>query len=116
MVGNLLAEFESNIKIKLYIQSKAKRYLAAVDKKSRPLIQAQLLQTPWTAFFGAVAILEGLVLAWGAQRFYKVWSRLYAYVTAIRLPWQAKAEVEDEVEVQPKQVRHRQAAIDARNE
>ena len=78
----------------------------------------KLLQTSWTAFFGAVAILEGLVIGWGAQHFYQVWSRLYAYVTAIRLPWQARREVEAEAkaEVQPKRGRHRQAAIDARNE
>ena len=63
-------------------------------------------------------MLEGLVLAWGAQRFYKAWSRLYFYVTAIRLPWQARSEVEDEAEatpVAPKRNRQ-QAAIDARNE
>ena len=77
----------------------------------------KLLQTSWTAFFGAVAILEGLVIGWGAQHFYQVWSRLYAYVTAIRLPWQARREVEiEEDEVQPKRARHRQAAIDARND
>ena len=77
----------------------------------------KLLQTPWTAFFGAMSVLEGLVLAWGAQRFYKVWSRLYRFVVAIRLPCQARTEVEAEVEVtRPKRVRHRQAAIDARNE
>ena len=66
-----------------------------------------------------MAILEGLVLAWGAQHFYQVWSRLYRFVVAIRLPWQARAEVEVEAEVEvtrPKRVRHRQAAIDARNE
>ena len=72
---------------------------------------------PWTAFFGAVAILEGLVIGWGAQHFYQVWSRMYRFVVAIRLPWQARAEVQAEVEVtRPKRVRHRQAAIDARNE
>ena len=68
-------------------------------------------------------MLEGLVLAWGAQRFYKVWSRLYCFVMTVRLPWQAKNEVEAtdgieanaEVEVQPKRSRPRQAAIDARN-
>ena len=76
----------------------------------------KLLQTSWTAFFGAVAILEGLVIGWGAQRFYQVWSRLYAYVSAIRLPWQPKIEVEAEEVTRPKRVRHRQAAIDARNE
>ena len=79
----------------------------------------KLLQTSWTAIFGSVAFLEALVLAWGAQKFYQVWSRLYSFVTAIRLPWQVKTEVEGEVEVQvqPKRAsRHRQAAIDARNE
>ena len=81
----------------------------------------KLLQMPWTAFFGAAAILEGLVIAWGAQRFYQAWSRLYGFVT-VRLPWQSKTEeveVEDnEVEpasVAPKRAR-RQPAIDARNE
>ena len=75
------------------------------------------MQTSWTAFFGAVAALEGIVLAWGAQKFYKVWTRLFAAIVAIRLPWQARTEVEGEVEVtRPKRVRHRQAAIDARNE
>ena len=64
-----------------------------------------------------MAALEAIVLAWGAQRFYQVWSRLYRFVVAIRLPWQARTEVEAEVEVtRPKRVRHRQAAIDARNE
>jgi len=68
-----------------------------------------------------VAILEGLVLAWGAQRFYKAWSRLYNVVVAIRLPWQAGngAKVDDDaapVEAPPKRGRHQQAAIDARNE
>ena len=77
----------------------------------------KFLQTSWTAIFGAVAALEGIVLAWGAQKFYQAWTRLYAYVTAIRLPWQARREVEiEEDEVQPKRVRHRQAALDARNE
>ena len=65
-----------------------------------------------------MAALEAIVLAWGAQRFYQVWSRLYRFVVAIRLPWQARTEVEAEVEevTRPKRVRHRQAAIDARNE
>ena len=81
----------------------------------------KLLQMPWTAFFGAAAILEGLVIAWGAQRFYQAWSRLYGFVT-VRLPWQSKTEVveveDDKVEpasVAPKRAR-RQPAIDARNE
>ena len=78
----------------------------------------KFLQTSWTAIFGAVAALEGIVLAWGAQKFYQAWTRLYSFVVAIRLPWQARAVVEPEVEaeVQPKRGRHRQAAIDARNE
>ena len=68
-------------------------------------------------------MLEGLVLAWGAQRFYKAWSRLYCFVMTVRLPWQVKNEVEETAgieartdEVQPKRGRHRQAAIDARND
>ena len=69
-------------------------------------------------------MLEGLVLAWGAQRFYKAWSRLYCFVMTVRLPWQAKNEATDgieaktevKVEAQPKRGRHRQAAIDARND
>ena len=62
-------------------------------------------------------MLEAIVLAWWAEKLYKVWSRLYCFVVAIRLPWQARAVVEAEVEVtRPKRVRHRQAAIDARNE
>ena len=62
-------------------------------------------------------MLEAIVLAWWAEKLYKVWSRLYCFVVAIRLPWQARVVVEAEVEVtRPKRVRHRQAAIDARNE
>ena len=80
----------------------------------------KLLQTSWTAIFGSVAFLEGLVLAWGAQHFYQVWSRLYDVVVAIRLPWQVgnDAKVDDvgPVEAPPKRGRHQQAAIDARNE
>ena len=78
----------------------------------------KLLQTSWTAIFGAMSVLEAIVLAWWAEKLYKVWSRLYCFVVAIRLPWQARAVVEPEVEaeVQPKRGRHRQAAIDARNE
>ena len=78
----------------------------------------KLLQTSWTAIFGAMSVLEAIVLAWWAEKLYQVWSRLYCFVVAIRLPWQARAVVEPEVEaeVQPKRGRHRQAAIDARNE
>ena len=77
----------------------------------------KLLQMPWTAFFGVVAILEGLVIGWGAQRFYQVWSRLYAYVMAIRLPWQARNEVEVEAEATPVAPKRnqRQSTIDARD-
>ena len=77
----------------------------------------KLLQMPWTAFFGVVAILEGLVISWGAQRFYQVWSRLYAYVMAIRLSWQARNEVEVEAEATPVAPKRnqRQSAIDARD-
>ena len=83
----------------------------------------KLLQTSWTAIFGSVAFLEALVLAWGAQKFYQVWSRLFLFVMTVRLPWQVKNEVEETDgieartdEVQPKRGRHRQAAIDARND
>ena len=63
-----------------------------------------------------MAILEGLVLAWWAEIIYKVWSRTYSFVRVL-LPWQARTEVQAEVEVtRPKRVQHRQAAIDARNE
>ena len=70
-----------------------------------------------------MAILEGLVLAWWAQKLYHVWSRLFLFVMTVRLPWQVKNEVEETDgieaktdEVQPKRGRHRQAAIDARND
>ena len=70
-----------------------------------------------------MAILEGLVLAWWAQKLYHVWSRLFSFVMTVRLPWQVKNEVEETDgieartdEVQPKRGRHRQAAIDARND
>ena len=82
-----------------------------------------MLQTSWTAFFGAVAAFEAIVLAWWAQKLYQVWSRLFSFVMTVRLPWQVKTEVEETDgieartdEVQPKRGRHRQAAIDARNE
>ena len=83
----------------------------------------KLLQTSWTAFFGVLATVEGIVLAWCAEKMYKVWSKAYAFVR-VRLPWQTKNEVTDgieaeaeaEVEAQPKRGRYRQAAIDARND
>ena len=73
-----------------------------------------MLQTSWTAFFGAVASLEALVLVWWAEKIHKVWSRLYLFVVT-RLPW-GTIDVE-EVEpapVAPKRAR-RQPAIDARD-
>ena len=75
-----------------------------------------MLQTSWTAFFGAVAALEAIVLAWWAERLYHIWSRLFSFLMAIHWPWQATngLEVEDDEAVQ-KRV-HRQVAIDARNE
>ena len=73
----------------------------------------KLLQTSWTAFFGVLATVEGIVLAWCAEKMYKVWSRLYLYIVT-RLPWgNADAEVEP-VSVAPKRSR-RQPAIDARD-
>ena len=65
-------------------------------------------------------MLEGLVLAWGAQRFYQVWTKVFGFVVA-HWPWGSKATKGVEInsaEVQPKRGRHRhrQAAIDARNE
>ena len=116
MFGNLLAEFESNV-INKYISSQRLKDIL-LDKESRSLIQDKhkLLQTSWTAIFGSVAILEAIVLAWWAQKLYQVWSRLLSFVMAIHWPWQATNGVEVKDEVQPKQVRHRQAAIDARNE
>ena len=67
-----------------------------------------------------LAAIEGIVLIWWAQKLYQVWSRLYSFVVAIRLPWQVgnDAKVDDAapVEAPPKRGRHQQAAIDARNE
>ena len=79
----------------------------------------KLLQTSWTALCGAVAVLEALVLAWWAEKLYQVWSRLYSFVVAIRLPWQARTEAEAVVEaapvaVTPKRSR-RQQPVDARD-
>ena len=78
----------------------------------------KFLQTSWTAIFGAVAALEGIVLAWGAQKFYQAWTRLYSFVVAIRLPWQAGNEVkaDDGAPVEaPKRPTRRQTAIGARD-
>ena len=73
----------------------------------------KLLQTSWTAFFGAVAALEGIVLVWWSEKIYKVWSRLYLFIVT-RLPWgNADAEVEP-APVAPKRAQ-RQPAIDARD-
>ena len=78
------------------------------------------MQASWTGIFGAVAALEGLVLAWWAEKIYKVWSGLYLYI-ATRWPWcvTAAAEVEEKAEatqVAPKRSRRqRQPAINARD-
>ena len=75
------------------------------------------MQTSWTAFFGAVAALEGLVLVWWSEKIYKVWSGLYLYI-ATRWPWGVTAgtgiEEEAATPVAPKRSR-RQPAIDARD-
>ena len=77
-----------------------------------------------------LAAIEGIVLTWWAQKLYQVWSRLYSFLVAIRLPWQASNGnvVNDAADVNPverKNVRgpirrprdrHQQAAIDARND
>ena len=75
------------------------------------------MQTSWTAFFGAVAALEGLVLMWWSEKIYKVWSGLYLYI-ATRWPWGVTGgtgiEEEAATPVAPKRSR-RQPAIDARD-
>ena len=81
-----------------------------------------MLQTSWTAFFGTVAVLEGLVIGWWAEKIYKIWSRLFARVASIQWPWLTRNEVEAEGEVKAvievianEKGQHRQAAIDARD-
>jgi len=74
----------------------------------------KLLQTSWTAFFGAVASLEALVLAWWAEKIHKVWSRVYLFIVT-RWPWGTVDDAEVEpAPVAPKRAR-RQPAIDARD-
>ena len=72
------------------------------------------MQTSWTAFFGAVAALEGLVLVWWSEKIYQFWSRLYLFI-ATRWPWGVTVGEEEEeakdVQVAPKRSR-RQPAID----
>ena len=74
-----------------------------------------MLQTSWTAFFGALAALESIVLVWWSEKIYKVWSRLYLFIVT-RWPWSVTAGVEEEAAtpVAPKRSR-RQPAIDARD-
>ena len=75
------------------------------------------MQTSWTAFFGAVAALEGLVLMWWSEKIYKVWSGLYLYI-ATRWPWGVAAVAEEEannVQVAPKRSRRQPAIDDARD-
>ena len=81
------------------------------------------MQTSWTAIFGAVAALESIILAWGAQKFYHAWSRLFAAIVAIKWPCQVQVVQEEKVEadaipVAPKRVRvgRRQPAINARDD
>jgi len=86
------------------------------------------LQTSWTAIFGVLAAIEGIVLTWWAQKLYQVWSRLYSVLVAIRLPWQASNGIiiNDDADANPverknvrgpiRRHRHQQAAIDARND
>ena len=75
------------------------------------------MQTSWTAFFGAVAALEGLVLVWWSEKIYKVWSGLYLYI-ATRWPWGVTGgtgiEEEAATPVAPKRSRRQQPA-DARD-
>ena len=76
------------------------------------------MQTSWTAIFGAVAALESLVLAWGAQKFYRVWTRLFAAIVAIQWPFtirRGSVESEDVPADAPKRPTRRQMAIGARD-
>ena len=85
-----------------------------VVDRSRTNKSNKCLQTSWTAFFGLVAALEGIVLVWCAEKIYKVWSRLYLYI-ATRWPWGvAVGEEEAATPVAPKRSR-RQPAVDARD-
>ena len=73
----------------------------------------KLLQTSWTAFFGVLAAVESIVLAWCAEKMYKVWSHLFLFV-ATRWPWgNVDAEAESAPDA-PKRAQ-RQPAIDARD-
>ena len=72
------------------------------------------MQTSWTAFFGAVASLEALVLVWWSEKIYKIWSRLYLFIVT-RWPWGNVDDAEVEpAPVAPKRAQ-RQPAIDARD-
>ena len=65
-----------------------------------------------------MAILESLVLAWWAEKLYQVWTKAFGFVVA-HWPWRSKATEGAEItpiQSPPKRLRHRQAAIDARNE
>ena len=79
----------------------------------------KLLQTSWTAFFGVLAAVESIVLAWCAEKMYKVWSNLFLFV-ATRWPWgnvDADVDVDAETESAPDAPKRaqRQPAIDARD-
>ena len=61
----------------------------------------------WTAFFGAVAGLESIVLVWWSQKIYKIWTRLYLFIVT-RWPWGVTEVAQEEVEatqVAPKRSR-----------
>ena len=75
----------------------------------------KLLQTSWTAFFGVLAAVESIVLAWCAEKMYKVWSHLFLFV-ATRWPW-GNVDVDAEAESAPDAPKRaqRQPAIDARD-
>ena len=77
------------------------------------------MQTSWTAIFGAVAALESIILAWGAQKFYHAWTRLFAAIVAIQWPFTVRkgsVESEDVVPADaPKRPTRRQTAIGARD-
>ena len=86
-----------------------------VVDRSRTNKSNKFLQTSWTGIFGAVATLEGLVLAWWAEKIYQIWSRLYLFI-ATRWPWGVAVGEEEakDFPVAPKRTR-RQPAIDARD-
>ena len=61
------------------------------------------MQTSWTAIFGAVAALEGLVLVRWSEKIYKIWSRLYLFIVT-RWPWCVTTAVEAEKKAEVKSI------------